>query len=108
MSHLANIQIQAWGSLANGLYSGLTIDNPSESELATIELVEQLALEKGTSKEAIVLGWLMRHPAIIQPVIGTTNPVRIKKCQDAIRQAELITREEWYGLYTASSGNKLP
>lgn len=105
---LANVQIQAWASLANGIYSGRSIDNPSESELATIELVKKLALEKETSAEAIVLGWLMRHPAMIQPVIGTTNPERITKCQDAIRQAELMTREEWYSLYIASRGNTLP
>ncbi|WP_026909329.1 aldo/keto reductase [Paucisalibacillus globulus] len=105
---LADVQIQAWAPLANGIYSGRTIENPSESELATIELVKKLALEKETSTEAIVLGWLMRHPAMIQPVIGTTNPERIQKCQDAIRQAELMTREEWYSLYTASRGARLP
>ena len=105
---LANVQIQAWSPLANGIYSGRSIDNPSESELATIELVKKLALEKETSAEAIVLGWLMRHPAMVQPVIGTTNPDRITKCQDAIQQAETMTREEWYSLYTASRGNKLP
>ncbi|GGA83048.1 aldo/keto reductase [Ornithinibacillus halotolerans] len=105
---LTNIQLQAWAPLANGIYSGRSLDNPSESELATIKLVEKLALEKDTSKEAIVLAWLMRHPAMIQPVIGTTNPERITKCQDAIRQAELMTREEWYSLYVASRGNKLP
>ncbi|PAE29328.1 aldo/keto reductase [Paenibacillus sp. 7884-2] len=105
---LANVQIQAWSPLANGIYSGRSIDNPSESELATIELMKKLALEKETSAEAIVLGWLMRHPAMVQPVIGTTNPDRITKCQDAIQQAETMTREEWYSLYTASRGNKLP
>lgn len=105
---LNNVQIQAWGPLANGLYSGRTIDNPSEADLATIELVKKMALEKETSPEAIVLGWLMRHPAMIQPVIGTTNLERIAKCQAAIKQAELMTREEWYSLYVASRGNRLP
>lgn len=105
---LENVQIQAWGSLANGMYSGRSIENPSEADLATIELVKRLADEKETSQEAIVLGWLMRHTAMIQPVIGTTNPERIAKCKDAIRQAELMTREEWYTLYTASRGNRLP
>ncbi|WP_010094512.1 aldo/keto reductase [Ornithinibacillus scapharcae] len=105
---LNNVQIQAWGPLANGMYSGRASDNLSESDLATIELVEKLATEKETSTEAIVLGWLMRHPAMIQPVIGTTNPERIAKCQDAIRQAELMTREEWYSLYVASRGKRLP
>ena len=104
----AGVQIQAWASLANGIYSGRTMDNLSESDLAVRELVVKLANEKETSAEAIVLGWLMRHPAMIQPIIGTTNPERIQNCKDAIKQAEQMTREEWYSLYTASRGNKIP
>ncbi|MFC0560499.1 aldo/keto reductase [Halalkalibacter alkalisediminis] len=104
----SDVQIQAWSPLAKGLYSGQIIEKPSDSDIATKELVEKLAKEKEASTEAIVLGWLMRHPAMIQPVIGTANPERIKKCQDGIKQAELMTREEWYSLYTASRGNKLP
>ena len=45
----------------------------------------QLAAEKGTTGEAIVLGWLMRHPAGIAPVIGTANPDRIRACAGAAR-----------------------
>ncbi|WP_047984354.1 aldo/keto reductase [Ornithinibacillus californiensis] len=107
-SRLTDVQIQAWGPLANGIYSGRAIDNPSEADLATKQLVEKLAKEKETSTEAIVLGWLMRHPAMIQPAIGTTSPERIANCQDAVRQADLMTREEWYALYVASRGNRLP
>jgi predicted oxidoreductase len=107
-SSLADVQIQAWGPLAKGIYSGGPNDNASEADLATKQLVEQLAMEKETSTEAIVLGWLMRHPAMIQPVIGTTNPERIANCQDSLKQAELMTREEWYSLYVASRGNRLP
>jgi predicted oxidoreductase len=107
-SMVNDIQIQAWSPLAKGIYSGKEIERPSEAEMKTKELVEKMASEKDTTKEAIVLGWLMRHPAKIQPVIGTTNPERIKNCQDAIRQSELMTREEWYSLYVSSRGNKLP
>ncbi|MBD1383612.1 hypothetical protein IC621_26060 [Bacillus sp. IB182487] len=67
-----------------------------------------MAEEKGTTREAIVLCWLMRHPARIQPVIGTTNLDRIKNSHDAIRQSELMTREEWYSLYVTARGNELP
>ncbi|MDQ0232567.1 aldo/keto reductase [Metabacillus malikii] len=105
---LENIQLQAWAPLAYGLYSGRDVNNQSQADITTKNLVRQMAEEKQTSQEAIVLGWLMKHPAKIQPVIGTTNPERIKNCQDSIRQAELMTREEWYTLYTASRGEKLP
>ncbi|ALC82135.1 MULTISPECIES: aldo/keto reductase [Bacillus] len=105
---LNDIQIQGWSPLANGIYSGNEIENMNEADKQTKELVKKLASEKETSIEAIILGWLMRHPAKIQPVIGTTNPDRIRNCRDAIRQSELMTREEWYSLYVSARGAKLP
>lgn len=107
-SMVNDIQIQAWSPLARGIFTGNVTDHPTEAEIKTIKLVENMANEKETSKEAIMLGWLMRHPAKIQPVIGTTNPERIKNCQDAIRQSDLMTREEWYSLYVTSRGTVLP
>lgn len=101
-----DVQIQAWAPLAYGNYSGKELDNPTENILKTKEKVQQMAQEKETTAEAIVLGWLMKHPAMIQPVIGTTNPQRIKNCQDAARISELMTRDEWNILYNASTGRE--
>lgn len=103
-----DVQLQAWGPLANGMFSGRNLENPTESVLKTKELVKKIAREKGTTEEAIVLGWLMRHPAYIQPVIGSANPDRIRNCKDAIQQAEIMTRDEWYTLYVASRGVNMP
>ncbi|WP_117170107.1 aldo/keto reductase [Paraliobacillus sediminis] len=107
-SIMQDIQIQAWSPLAKGIYSGKAGRNLSEADIKTRELVAKMAEEKGTTREAIVLGWLMSHPAKIQPVIGTTNLERIKNSHDAIRQSELMTREEWYSLYVTARGTKLP
>jgi len=54
------------------------------------------------------LGWLMKHPAGIAPVIGTVNPSRIAACADAARVAEAMTRAEWYGLWVTARGSSLP
>ena len=61
---------------------------------------------KRVSKEAIVIAWLLRHLARIQPVIGTTNPARIAAaCQaDDVE----LSRKEWYGLFIAGRGGELP
>ncbi|WP_273123001.1 aldo/keto reductase [Metabacillus sp. HB246100] len=107
-SRLENIQIQAWSPLAKGMYSGRKLDHLTDADLKTIELVGKMAEQKETTKEAIVLGWLMKHPSMIQPVIGTTNPDRIKRCADAVLQAEEMTREEWYSLFTSARGQKMP
>jgi predicted oxidoreductase len=103
-----NIQIQAWGPLAQGRFSGRATEAEPENVRKTAELVEQLAVEKNTTAEAIVLGWLMRHPAMIQPVVGTINAERIIACQDAEVQAQNMTREEWYSLYVSARGNPMP
>lgn len=105
---MEKVQIQAWGPLSQGRFSGRSVaDEPARIQ-QTAALVQKLAQEKETTPEAIVLGWLMRHPAGIQPVIGTANPERIIACQDAERQAQLMTRDEWYTLYVSARGNNLP
>ncbi|TDK28006.1 aldo/keto reductase [Arthrobacter crusticola] len=100
-------RLQAWGALAQGLYS-----QPREShtpaEGHATDLVRQLAAERSTSPEAIVLAWLLKHPARIEAVIGSTNPERIRASADASRQAELMTTSEWYALWTAARGTPLP
>jgi len=55
-----------------------------------------------------VLGWLMRHPAGIRPVVGTSNPDRIRACADAEQVAQSLTRAEWYSLWVSARGRALP
>lgn len=101
-----NVQLQSWGSLAQGLYTGKDITSQPEHVKQTAAKVATLANEYSVSREAIVLAWLMRHPAKIQPIIGTTNPARILACAEA-HQVEL-TREQWYDLYISARGERLP
>lgn len=103
---LENIQIQAWGPLAQGVFSGRDLSDQPASIRETAGLVQAMANEKGTTPEAIILAWLMRHPAGIQPVIGTANPERIRACGEAVNIT--LTREEWYTLYVSSRGRALP
>lgn len=100
------VQLQAWGSLSQGLFTGKDVTDQSVAVQQTATLVAKLAAEYQVSREAIVLGWLMRHPAAIQPVIGTTQPERIKACSQA--SSISLSREHWYALYLASRGRALP
>ncbi len=103
---LNDITIQAWSPLARGLPAGRASAEPRPQVERAAALVGQMAAAKGVAPEAIVIAWLLRHPAHIQPIIGTTDPARIA----AVCQADGIelTREEWYGLYTAGRGHALP
>jgi predicted oxidoreductase len=105
---METVQIQAWSPLAQGRFSGRSVENESSPIQKTAALVRRMAEEKGTTLEAIVLGWLMRHPAMIQPVIGTVNPQRIAACADAEQQGNQMTREEWYSLYVSARGAPMP
>lgn len=102
------ITLQAYGSLAKGAYTGAEPESPTSAEAATAELVAALAGEYGTSGEAILLGWLMKHPAGIAPVIGTVNPGRIRACGDAARVARALTRADWYRLWVTARGSNIP
>lgn len=67
--------------------------------------IDQLAEKYGVSNNAIAVAWILRHPARIQTIVGTTNKERLTQICHA---AEImITREEWYDLYMAA-GKQLP
>ncbi|CAH6979882.1 Aldo/keto reductase [Vibrio chagasii] len=101
-----NIQLQAWGCLAQGRFAEQGLYSEHENVKKTTHYVAQLANQYGVESEAIVLAFLLRHPAGIQPVIGTTNLERIKAT--AVATQINLTREEWYNLYVYSRGQALP
>jgi predicted oxidoreductase len=100
------IQLQAWRPLCRGWLTG----NPPPDAPATVQqtalVVQELAQAYAVSPEAIVLGWLMRHPAGIHPVVGTSQPARLRACAQAL--ALRLTREDWYRLYVTARGRPLP
>ncbi len=101
-----NMQIQSWGSLSQGLFTGKnTSEYPSHIQQTALKISE-LAEKYSTSLEAIVLSWLLRHPVTMQPVIGSVNQERIKACSHATTVS--ITREEWYQIYVLARGMELP
>ncbi|MEM9303057.1 MAG: aldo/keto reductase [Pseudomonadota bacterium] len=91
------VQLQAWGALAGGRFAG-----PGPGS----EAVAAAAAALGASVEAIVVAWLLRHTARIQPVIGSTSPARIAACAQGL-DVEL-ERETWYGLLEAARGAPAP
>ncbi|MEU8763685.1 aldo/keto reductase [Streptomyces sp. NPDC048659] len=99
------VGLQAWGSLAQGRYSGR---QETPEERATAALVGELAEAKGTTPESVVLWWLRRHPARVVPVVGTSAPARIRACRDAAVEEPRLSHEEWYALWITARGEALP
>jgi len=102
------ITLQAYGALARGHYTGNPPERPTPAESATAALLAEMARERDTTVEAVLLGWLMKHPAGIAPVIGSANPDRIRACAGAARVAETMTRPEWYRLWVTARGSNIP
>lgn len=101
------IEIQAWSPLARGIFSGRELDeNTDKTVFNTRNYVYKLAEEKNRTPECIVLAFILKHPANIKPVIGTSKPQRIRKLKDAEKTE--LSRKEWYTLYTLSRGEKMP
>ena len=100
---LKDITIQAWSPLQKGMFGGTFIDDPEYPELN--KALEEIAQREGASKAAVAIAWILRHPAKIQAVIGTTNPDRV--CDYATSGTVDLSRQEWYSLYKAA-GNILP
>jgi predicted oxidoreductase len=100
---LNDITIQPWSPFQYGFFEGAFLDNPKFPELN--EKINAIAADKGVTNSAIAIAWLLRHPAHMQPILGTTNPDRVK---DACKASNVtLTRQEWYQIYLAA-GNKLP
>ncbi len=100
---LHNVTIQPWSPFQYGFFEGPFLDNPDFPELN--QTIDRIAEEKGVSNTTIAIAWLLRHPANMQPIIGTMTPKRI---QDSAKAAEIsLSRMEWYEIY-CSAGNELP
>ena len=100
---LHDITIQAWSPFQHGFFSGVFVNNPDYPELNAG--LDQHPRQYEVSGTSIALAWLLRHPARMQPIVGTMNPTRLKEC---VQAAEIhLSREEWYSIYRAA-GHTLP
>lgn len=95
---LHGITIQTWGSYQAGWFNGTFIDNPAFESINAC--LQKYAEQKGVSKMAVYTAWLLRHPAKMQVLAGTTNPDRLR---DLCRGADItIDRAEWYDIYLSA------
>ena len=95
--------IQAWSPFQYGFFEGVFLDNEKFPELN--EKLRELGGKYRVSPQAMAAAWILRHPAGMQVICGTTSPERLA---DICTACEIeLSREDWYSLYLAA-GNKLP
>ncbi len=93
----------AWSPLAGGR---LFRENDEAGQR-----VRQLAAEMGqrhggATVDQLALAWVMAHPSQPLTILGTNRVDRIEAAAKAADVA--LTREDWYALWTAAQGRRIP
>lgn len=100
---LHDMTLQPWSIMQASWEEGTYLDNPDYQALN--DTLDELAKKYEVNKTSIVIAWIVRHPANMQPIAGTTNPQHLSElCLGADIE---LTRQEWYKIYT-SAGVMLP
>jgi len=101
---LNDITLQAWSPFQKGFFDGVFVgDRKNYPELN--DQLDALAKKYDVTPTGIAVAWITRHPADIQVVLGTTKPHRVR--ESAAGSDIPLTRQEWYGLFTAA-GHVVP
>lgn len=100
---LHDVVIQAWSVLQFGYFKGNFVGN--EKFQALNQVLDRLAIKYGVTSSTIAISWILRYPAKMQAVVGTTNPKHLREVSQAANFS--LTRKEWYEIYLAA-GNNLP
>jgi predicted oxidoreductase len=102
-SRLKHMTIQAWSPFQYGFFEGVFLGNPKFPELN--KELDRIAQQHEVSSSAIAVAWILRHPALMQVLLGSMTPSRLS---DMAAGADIeLSAQEWYGLYIAA-GNDLP
>ena len=97
---LHNIQPMAWNPLGSFYKEAI----PQTIRLR--DLLQKLTDKYGISDDLLLLAWVLKHPAKIQPVVGTTQIDRIKNLKKL--QGFELELEDWFAIWTESIGTKIP
>lgn len=100
---LHDVVIQAWSVLQFGYFKGNFVGN--EKFQALNQVLDRLAIKYGVTSSTIAISWILRYPAKMQAVVGTTNPKHLREVSQVGNFS--LTRKEWYEIYLAA-GNNLP
>ena len=96
----------AWCPLGGVAYSAWGNTFAVEDELRIENELAQQSEKYQAEPWLVILAWLLRHPAGIFPIIGSTTPERVLAATRAL--AIEYDREDWYRLLEARNGESVP
>jgi predicted oxidoreductase len=95
------VPVMAWSPLGGGRLFG-----QDAAALRLRPALQRVASAQGVDETAVAIAWLLHHPARIIPVLGTNDPARIARMQDALRVS--LDRQTWFELYSLANGAEVP
>jgi len=98
-----NIKPMAWSPLAGGQLLSPTTEKELRIFKTLTEIANELQIE---AIDQLIYSWLFKHPSKIIPIVGSSKIERIKNAVDAL--AIDMSLEQWFKIYTASTGVGVP
>lgn len=103
-SRLNGMTLQAWSPFQHKFFDGTFVGDRERCPELNVAL-DEIAAAHGVTPTGIAVAWITRHPAMIQVVLGTTRPERVREC--VAGAGVTLSREEWYRLFRAA-GYRVP
>lgn len=97
---------QAWCPIAGVAYPAWGNTFTADDERRIRAELERQCEKYEVEDWIIALAWLLKHPAGISPIVGSTTPERIEAAKRALDVG--YTREDWYRLLEARNGHPVP
>lgn len=94
------IKPMAWSPL------GSVFKEDNEQTRRIHKQLGELKDKYNATEDQLLLAWIMKHPAGIHPVVGTTNKTRLEQAVEASKID--LEVEDWFLILVASQGHKVP
>ena len=93
----------AWSPLGGGRLVRADDEAGARVQQAVAEIAER---HGGATVDQVAYAWIMAHPSRPMPIIGSNQVERIERAAKAATIQ--LTREDWYALWTAAQGRRIP
>jgi predicted oxidoreductase len=97
---IREIRPMAWSPLGN------VFKSEDEKAQRVNKKAIELSLKYDVPTDVILLTWILKHPARIIPVFGTTEKMRINHLMKATTLE--MEEQDWFALWTESAGVRVP
>jgi len=97
------ISPMAYSTMAKGRYF---TDKEDPAVQRIIQVSKDLQERYNCTYEELLTAWVLRHPARILPIIGSTKIARMQAAMNATKIE--LSREDWFVLWEAAVGEEVP